>query len=66
MSGIKARYDIRSKGERNTTIVFAPARNVFVWVGPLKVEAEEIIAEEAFVRQADVIRQQLGIEQSCQ
>ena len=30
----KARDDVGSEGERNTSIIFTPASDILVWVGP--------------------------------
>ena len=40
----KAGHNVGTEGEGDATIVFAPARDIFVWIGPEK------IAEEATIR----------------
>lgn len=39
----KSRDDVRSKGERNTSVVFAPAGYIFVGIRPQKIAKEAAV-----------------------
>ena len=41
----KARYHVWAKGERDTTIIFAPAGNVLVWIRPQKIAKKTTVGD---------------------
>ena len=46
----EAGHDIGPKGEGHTTVVFAPARDVFIGIGPEEIAQETAIGNLATVR----------------
>jgi len=41
----EARYDVRTKGERDTTVVFAPAGDILIRIGPKQIAEKTAVGD---------------------